>query len=146
MAEPKKPDSRPPSNPYVTGPTKKLDPTHSTASTAPVRRVVPETTRPVARPELVTEGMKAHRREIERRKRQAANEKLQNTQQSEDALRVFWKGAAWVAVVFAIGFAYWSLQSKYGNKWPMWDVWIALAVALFASIGGLFWYLDRKDL
>jgi hypothetical protein len=143
VAEPRKPDSRSPSNPFVTGPTKKLDPTHATA---PVRRGVPETTRPVARPDLVTEGMKAHRREIERRKRAAAIEKLHNTQQSEDALRVFWKGAAWVALFVAIGFAYWSLQNKYGNKWPMWDVWIFLAVALFASIGGLFWYLNKKDL
>lgn len=143
MVEPKKPDSRPPSNPYVTGPTKKLDPTHSTA---PVRRGAPEATRPVSRPDLVTEGMKAHRREIERRKRQAAIEKLQNTQQSEDALRTFWKGFAWVAVVFGAGAVYWSIQSRYGNKWPMFDVWILLAVALFGVFGGLLWWMNKKDL
>ncbi len=143
MAEPKKPESRPPSNPYVTGPTKKLESAHSTA---PVRRAVPETTRPVARPDLVTEGMKAHRREIERRKRQAAIEKLHNQQESEDALRVFWKGAAWVAVVAGLGLGYWGLQQKYGNKWPMWDVWIFLAVALFGVFGGLLWYINKKDL
>ena len=143
MAEPKKPDARPPSNPHVTGPTKKLDPTHATA---PVRRAVPETTRPVSRPELVTEGMKAHRREIERRKRQAAIEKLQNTQQSEDALRVFWKGLAWAALIFGGGAVYWALQNKYGNKWPMWDVWIFLALALFGVFGGLLWYMNKKDL
>ena len=143
MAEPKKPDSRPPSNPYVTGPTKKLDPTHATA---PVRRAVPETTRPVSRPELVTEGMRAHRREIERRKRHAAIEKLHNTQQSEDALRVFWKGLAWAALIFGGGAVYWALQNKYGNKWPMWDVWIFLALALFGVFGGLLWYMNKKDL
>lgn len=143
MAEPKKPDPRVPSNPYLTGPTKKLDPTHSTA---PVRRAVPETTRPVVRPDLVTEGMKAHRREIERRKRQAAIEKLQSEQQSADALHVFWKGFAWAAVFLAIGFGYWSLQHKYGNKWPMWDVWILLAVALFAAFGWILWYMNKPDL
>ena len=125
MAEPKKPDSRAPSNPSVTGPTKKLDPTHSTA---PVRRGVPETTRPVARPELVTEGMKAHRREIERRKRQAAIEKLHDEQQSADALRslleVDLRGSSSSSVA---GFGYRSLQNTYGNQWPMWDVWIFLA-------------------
>ncbi len=143
MAEPKKPDSRVPSNPYVTGPTQKLDPTHSTA---PVRRVAPETTRPVTRPELVTEGMKAHRREIERRKRQAAIEKLQNQQQSEDTRRIVWRVLAWAAVVLAIGVVYQSLQHKYGDKWPMWDVWLFLAATLFAAIGWLLWYLNRKDL
>ena len=143
MAEPKKPDSRAPSNPYVTGPTKKLDPTHATA---PVRRAAPETTRPVARPDLVTDGMKAHRREIERRKRQAAIERLHSEQQSADALRVFWKGAAWVAVLAALLFGYWSLQHKYGNKWPMWDVWVLMAAALFAAFAWLLWYLNKKDL
>ena len=143
MAEPKKPDSRAPSNPYVTGSTKKLDPTHSTA---PLRRGVPETTRPVVRPDLVTEGMKAHRREIERRKRQVAIEKLHDEQQSEDTRRVFWKGAAWVAVFAALVLVYLSLQHKYGNKWPMWDVWIALAAGLFAAFGWLLWYLNKQDL
>ena len=143
MAEPKKPDPRAPSNPYVTGPTKKLDPTHSTA---PVRRGAPETTRPVARPDLVTDGMKAHRREIERRKRQAAIEKLHSTQQSEDALRTFWKGLVWVALVVGAGAVYWSIQSKYGNKWPMFDVWVFLAVALFGVFGGLLWWMNKKDL
>jgi hypothetical protein len=107
---------------------------------------VPETTRPVARPDLVTEGMKAHRREIERRKRQAAIEKLHNVQQSEDALRIFWKGLAWVALVVGAGAVYWNLQHKYGNKWPMWDVWIFLAVALFGVFGGLLWWMNKKDL
>ena len=143
MAEPKKPDRKGPTNPFVTGPTRKVD---FTQPTTPLRRGLPETTRPVARPDYMTEGMKAHRREIERRKRQAAIEKLHNVQQSEDALRVFWKGLAWVVLVLGAGAVYWSLQHKYGNKWPMWDVWIFLAVALFGVFGGLLWWMNKKDL
>jgi hypothetical protein len=143
VAEPKKPERRAPSNPYVTGPTRKLD---LTQPTAPVRRGTPETTRPVTRPDLVTDGMKAHRREIERKKRHAAIEKLHVDQQSSDTRRSIWKWTAWVVAVLVAFFAYRALQDAYGNQWPIWHVWLLLAATLFAALGYLFWYLNRPDM
>ena len=143
MAEPKKPERRPPSNPYVTGSTKKLE---VTQPVVPGRRGAPETTRPVTRPDLVTDGMKAHRREIERRKRHAAIEKLHLEQQVADTRRRIWKVTAWTVVILVVAFGYRSLQDSYGNQWPIWDVWLLLGAALFGSIGWLLWYLNRPEL
>jgi hypothetical protein len=143
VAEPKKPERKVPSNPFVTGPTKKVD---ASQSTAPVRRGVPETTRPVTRVDLMTEGMKAHRREIERRKRHAAVEKLHVEEQSADTRKSIWKWTTLVVVVLVVGFGYRELQDAYGNQWPMWDVWLLLAAALFGAIGWLLWYLSRPEL
>jgi hypothetical protein len=143
VAEPTKPGWKAPANPFVTGPTKKLD---AASSTAPVRRGVPETTRPVVRTDLVTEGMKAHRREIERRKRQAAIEKLHVEQQSADTRRSIRKWTTWVVVILVVGLGYRNLQDTYGNQWPMWHVWILLVAALFGAIAWLIWYLNRPDL
>ena len=143
MAEPKKPERKAPSNPYVPGSTRSVD---VTQATAPVRRGVPETTRPVTRVDLVTEGMKAHRREIERRKRHAAVEKLHTEEQSADTRRTIWKWTLRTVAILVVGFGYQRLQDTYGNKWPMWDVWLLLAAALFGAIGWLLWYLNKKDL
>lgn len=142
MTEPKKPE-RKPSSGSVTGPTRKVD---VTQATAPVRRGVPETTRPVVRPELVTEGMKAHRREIERKKRQAAVEKLQSAQQALDRRKAIWKWTAIVVVVFVVGLGYRTLQDSYGDRWPMWDVWLLLGAGLFGSIAWMLWYFNRPEI
>jgi hypothetical protein len=143
VAEPKKPDWMAPSNPNVTGPTRKLD---FPSATAPVRHGGPETTRPVTRPDLVTDGMKAHRREIERRKRQAAIEKMQVEQQAADTRKQIWRWTTWVVLVLVVGFGYRRLQDAYGNEWPIWNVWLLLAVVLFGSIGWLIWYLNRQEM
>lgn len=144
MAEPKKPDRMATTRPLVTGPTRRLDVTQPT--TAPVRRGAPETTRPVARPDFVTEGMKAHRREVERRKRQAAIEKLQIDQMAADTRQKIWKWTFWTVVVLVAGFGYRALQDAYGNQWPIWHVWLLMGAALFGAMGWLLWYLNRSDL
>lgn len=143
MTEPKKPDRKVPSNPYVTGPTRVLDVTQPGAS---ARASGAEATRPGVRPELVTDGMKAHRREIEKRRRQAAIEKLEVEQQAADDRRTIWKWTFWVVLVLVVGFAYRKMQDTYGNEWPIWNVWLVLAVALFAGIGWLIWYLNKTEL
>ncbi len=143
MTDPKKPERKLPSSPSVTGPTRKVD---VTQATAPVRRGVPETTRPVTRPELVTDGMKAHRREIERKKRHAAIEKLQIDQQAADTRKSIWKWTFWVVVILVVGFGYRSLQDAYGNQWPMWDVWLLLGAGLFGCIAWMLWYFNRPEL
>ena len=144
MAEPRKPDRRSPSSPYAAGPTRKLDLTQPT--TAPVRRGVTETTRVSTRPDLVTEGMKAHRREIERRKRQAAIERLQIDQLAADTRRKIWKVTAWVVVLLVVAFGYRSLQDAYGNQWPLWHAWLLLGAGLFGAIGWILWYMNRSEL
>ena len=143
MAEPKKPDWTGTTNPNVTAPTRKLE---FPSATAPLRRGAPETTRPVTRPELVTDGMKAHRREIERRKRQAAIEKMNVEMQAADARKQIWRWTAWVVLVLVVGFGYRRLQDAYGNEWPIWNVWLLLAVILFGGIAWLIWYLNKSDL
>lgn len=143
MTEPRKPERKPTASSSVTGPTRKVD---VTQATAPLRRGVPETTRPVSRPELVTDGMKAHRREIERRKRQAAIEKLLVQQKAADERKAIWKWGALVVFVVVVGFGYRSLQDAYGNLWPMWDVWLLLAAGLFGCIGWMIWYFNRPEL
>jgi len=144
VAEPKKPERRTPSNPFVTGPTRILDVTQPNAS--PVRRGASETTRPVPRTDLVTDGMKAHRREIERRKRAAAIEKMTIDQQAAETRRKIWKWTFWVVILLVGAFAYRSLQDSYGNQWPIFHVWVVLGTSLFAAIGWLVWYLNRPDM
>jgi hypothetical protein len=144
VAEPKKPGRRVPSNPYSPPSQGKVDVTQPV--TSPVRRGAPETTRPVGRTDLVTEGMKAHRREIERRKRQKALEKLQIEEQSADTRRKIWKWTAWVVFLLAAGFGYQWLQETYGNQWSIWYVWLLLGAALFGSIGWMLWYFNRPEM
>ena len=143
MTEPRKPERKPTASSSVTGPTRKVD---VTQATAPLRRGVPETTRPVTRPELVTDGMKAHRREIERKKRQAAIEKLQVEQQAADERKSIWKWTALAVFILVVGFGYRSLQDAYGNQWPMWDVWLLLGAGLIGSIAWMLWYFNRPEL
>lgn len=142
MADPKKPDRKAPANPYVTGPTKILDVSSSGAAS----RGGGEGTRPGVRPELVTDGMKAHRREIEKRKRQASIEKMHLEMQVADERKAIWKWTFRVVLVLVILFAYRKMQDAYGNQWPMWETWIVLAVVLFVGIGWLLWYLNKTEL
>jgi hypothetical protein len=116
------------------------------AQTSPVRRGPPVTTRPVTRPDLVTEGMKAHRREIERRKRQRAIEKLQIDEQAADTRRKIWKWTAWVVVLLVAGFGYQGLQETYGDQWSIWNVWLLLGATLFGAIGWILWYFNRPEM
>jgi len=143
MADPKKPERRPPANPYVTGPTRRVETTQPV--TAPVRRGA-ETTRPTSRLEHLTDGMKAHRREIERRKRQKALERLQMEEKSADARRTIFKVTGWVVFLLLVAFGYQGLQTTYGNQWPLWYVWLLLGAGLFGAIGWILWYFNKSDL
>ena len=144
MAEPRKPGQRVPSNPYVPGSPGKVETTQPV--TTPVRRGPPVTTRPVGRHDLVTEGMKAHRREVERRKRQKTLENLQIEEQSADTRRQIWKWTAWVVVLLAAGFGYQWLQETYGNQWSIWYVWLLLGGSIFGAIGWMLWYFNRPEM
>lgn len=94
---------------------------------------------------LVTEGMKARRRHIEKKRRVV--ELLRQVEEEETDER--WRrGRAWilrfVGVLVAVG-VYLKMQSLYGDRWPMLAVWIFLAVLLGVSLTWLIWFLDYSD-
>jgi hypothetical protein len=94
---------------------------------------------------LVTEGMKARRRHIEKKRRvQALLDQVE-----EEATDERWRrGRAWifrfVGILVALG-VYAKIQSMYGDRWPMLAVWIFLTVLLGVAVSWLFWYLDYAD-
>ena len=90
--------------------------------------------------------MKAHRREIERRRRQKALEKLQIEEKAADARRTIFKVTGWVVFLLVVGFGYNGLQTSYGDEWPLWYVWLLLGAALFGAIGWILWYFNKADL
>jgi hypothetical protein len=94
---------------------------------------------------LVTEGMKARQREVEKKRRAVAMLRQVENEETEDRWRL---GRRWiyrvVAVLVALGI-YWRIQSLYGNKWPLLAVWIFLGTMLLTALFWLFWYLDYSD-
>jgi hypothetical protein len=94
---------------------------------------------------LVTEGMKARQRHIEKKRRVVALLRQVEEEETDERWR---RGRAWifrgVGILFALG-VYAKIQSMYGNRWPMLAVWIFLAVLLGVAVTWLFWYLDYSD-
>ncbi len=94
---------------------------------------------------LVTEGMKARQRHIQKKRRVVAL--LRQVEEEEVSER--WRRArAWilrgVAILVSIG-VYLKIQSMYGNRWPMLAVWVFLTVMLGVAVTWLLWYLDYSD-
>lgn len=94
---------------------------------------------------LVTEGMKARQRDLQKKRRVVAT--LRQVEEEEAAER--WRRVrAWifrlVGVLIALG-VYLKIQSMYENRWPMLAVWIFLAVVLGVAVSWLLWYLDYSD-
>jgi hypothetical protein len=91
---------------------------------------------------LVTEGMKARRRDLEKKRRVVAS--LRQVAEEEASER-WQRGRAWifwfVGVLVALG-VYAKIQSMYGDRWPMLAVWIFLTVMLGVAVTWLVWYLD----
>ncbi len=91
---------------------------------------------------LVTEGMKARRRDLEKKRRVVAS--LRQVAEEEASER-WQRGRAWifwfVGVLVALG-VYAKIQSIYGDRWPMLAVWIFLTVMLGVAVTWLVWYLD----
>ena len=95
---------------------------------------------------LVTEGMKAQRRDIERRKRTASVERLRFEEESIARSQQVRKILIWavLSVLTVVGYRY--LQSQYGNRWPLSVVWLAMALVLLGSLGWLVWYMNYDEL
>jgi len=99
--------------------------------------IVAETAEP-----LVTEGMKAHQRNIEKKRRVVAT--LRAVEEEEAAER-WGRGRVWifraVGILIALG-VYVKMQWAYGDKWPIMAVWIFLGVLLGVVVSWMLWYLD----
>ena len=94
---------------------------------------------------LVTEGMKARQRDLERKRRVIATLRLVEEEEASERWR---RVRAWivrfVGILVALG-VYAKIQSMYGNRWPMLAVWIFLTVLLGVAVTWLLWYLDYSD-
>jgi hypothetical protein len=94
---------------------------------------------------LVTEGMKARQRDIEKKRRVVATLRAVA---DEEAAERWGRGRTWIfrAVGILIAFGvYLKLQSVYGDKWPILAVWVFLALLLGVAVSWLLWYLDYSD-
>ena len=122
------PDGKPPSNPYRP----------------------PEAQLPSGTPEeegpVMTEGMLAHRREIDRKKREWKREQEFLREESSEGWTRVWKTVAVVLVVIGLAYLYWRMQSAYQDRWPMGYVWLVMVVALGAGITWLLWFTSKSDL
>ncbi len=94
---------------------------------------------------LVTEGMKARRREMDRRRREKALEQLQ---QEEDAMESWTQVRRFALALFfvlVVATAYWRIQNQYGNRWPLGFVWAAMSFALLGTLGWMVWYMNKAE-
>ena len=95
---------------------------------------------------IVTEGMKARRREMERRRREKALAQLER----EEGLAARWeqiRGLVLKLLLVALAvIVYWRFQARYpDNRWPLELVWAMMVVGLFGAFGWTLWYLNRGD-
>jgi len=141
--EPKTPGSPTPAAgtrpvPRVIGPV--APPVYTAGAKAGAARIASEGAEP-----LVTEGMKARRRDIEKKRRVVASLRQVEVEAASERWR---RVRAWilrsVGILVAVG-VYAKIQSMYGNRWPMLAVWIFLAVMLGVTVTWLLWYLDYSD-
>jgi carbon starvation protein CstA len=95
---------------------------------------------------MMTDGMKARRREIERRKRAVAAGRLKEDEETTFRRRRLRTFTVWAILVLIAGWAYWRVQILHQNQWPLMDVWITMSIALLASFGWILWYFNRADL
>ena len=102
------------------------------------------TAAPLSEP-LETEGMKARKRDLERKRRVVAMLRQVENEEAEDTWR---RRRGWifrfVGILVVLG-VYWKIQSTYGDRWPLWTVWIFLGTMLLTALFWLFWYLDYSD-
>jgi hypothetical protein len=102
--------------------------------------IIAETAEP-----LVTEGMKAHQRAIEKKRRVVATLRAV---EEEEATERWGRGRTWifrfVGILVALG-VYLKMQSMYDDRWPILAVWIFLGILLGVAVSWMLWYLDYSD-
>jgi hypothetical protein len=95
---------------------------------------------------VMTEGMKARRREMERRRREKALRQLER----EEVLAARWERVRGLVLklLFAVlaVLVYWRLQTRYpDNRWPLELVWGLMVIGVFGGLGWTLWYMNRGD-
>jgi alkanesulfonate monooxygenase SsuD/methylene tetrahydromethanopterin reductase-like flavin-dependent oxidoreductase (luciferase family) len=145
MAEQPKPPAGGPTStggvrpvPRIIGPV--APPVYTAGAKPASARIVAETAGP-----LVTEGMKARQRDIEKKRRVVATLRAV---EEEEATERWGRGRAWifrtVGILIALG-VYLKMQTVYGDRWPILAVWIFLGVLLGVAVSWMLWYLDYSD-
>jgi hypothetical protein len=102
-------------------------------------------TSPAVRPELMTDGMRARRREIERKKRRAALERMRLDAELSEGWRRVLKTAGLVLLVLSLFYGYWRVQQAYGDRWPLMLVWLTMAFFILTGFGWILWYMNKGD-
>jgi hypothetical protein len=94
---------------------------------------------------LVTEGMKARQREIDKKRRAVAMLRQVEEEETEDRWRGYRRWIyRFVGILVALG-VYAKIQSTYGDRWPVWTVWIFLGTVILTALFWMIWYLDYGD-
>ncbi len=106
-------------------------------------RAAEEKTRPEP---ILTEGMKARQRALEKRRRQETAKRLAD----EEEAAASWERTRSVLLKFlfvaVVVFGYWRLQVEYpDNRWPLEMVWAFMVVGLLGGLGWTVWYMNRAD-
>jgi len=106
----------------------------------------PESGAPFQAAPVVTEGMKARRREMERRRREKALRQLER----EEELTVRWERVRGLVLKLLLAvlavILYSRFQTRYpDNRWPLELVWALMVVGVFGALGWTLWYLNRAD-
>lgn len=124
-------------------------PTEVTKPVVPLGARVPppaEVTRPLVAGPLVTDGMQARRREIERKKRDARRDQERLEEEAREGWGRIGKIVAFLALLGLAALVYSRVQLVHGDRWPLLHVWALLAGALFLGIFWMLWYLNKKDM
>jgi hypothetical protein len=90
--------------------------------------------------------MQAHRRDIERRRRDWRREQEMLRDEAEEGWARIWKAVAWIVVVAGAAYGYWRIQAVYQNRWPIGLIWGAMAFFLVAGIGWMLWFVNKSDM
>jgi hypothetical protein len=114
--------------------------------TGSVSRLSGKTNPGAVRADLMTEGMRARRREIERKKRRAAIERMQMEAELTEGWRRVWKTVGLILLAAALGYGYFRVQGMYGNQWPLMAVWCAVSIAMITGFAWILWYMNRSDI
>ena len=94
---------------------------------------------------LVTEGMKARQRDVDKKRRAVVMLRQVEEEETEERWRRYRHWIyRFVAVLVAVG-VYAKMQLTYHDKWPIWAVWIFLGTVILTALFWLIWYLDYSD-
>ena len=101
---------------------------------------------PFAPEPVVTEGMKARRREMTKRRREKALAELEREESRNETWQRVRNLILKIAVAAFVVLGYWRLQVRYpDNRWPLELVWVLMVVGLFGAFGWTLWYLNKAD-